>query len=299
MDRTKRKCLAGSIAVHGALVFFVVFGSAFFASQKQAQLETLDPMTMVQLSDQPTSSPNPVAEPPPPKQQSHPEAQPPPPPQPPVRVVKPAPKPAKPEPDENDEAPVIPTDKGTLPKPPENKKTVAKHPSDKSRANKPVPNLGHLVEKQIAITEDKSGESRAQDQHRRDLASAINDARSSITKEGSKSTDIALPGNLGPAFANYNQMIYSAYKARYDEEVLQAGEFATEESRVRVSITISRDGNVTESKVVTRSGNRVLDELVRRVLRKVKFIAPFPAEATDSERAFDIQFNLKPNGQLG
>ena len=81
--------------------------------------------------------------------------------------------------------------------------------------------------------------------------------------------------------------------------MLKAGEFATEELSVTVSVTITRAGDVSEGRLISHSGSSHMDRLVRRVLAKIKFVAAFPSEAKDSERTFEIQFNLKPNGTLG
>jgi len=60
-----------------------------------------------------------------------------------------------------------------------------------------------------------------------------------------------------------------------------------------------RDGTVISGKVVNSSGNAALNKLVKRVLDAVTFIAPFPEGAKDSQRTFNIIFDLKPTKAIG
>jgi outer membrane biosynthesis protein TonB len=55
---------------------------------------------------------------------------------------------------------------------------------------------------------------------------------------------------------------------------------------------IRRDGTVVEARIVKPSGIRAMDKSVERAL-ELKFIAPFPEDAKDSERLFYINFDLK------
>jgi TonB family protein len=204
------------------------------------------------------------------------------------------------------------TEAGTLPRHPDKKpKTDAKtsHPKGKPHHATEV-DLTHKVERRVdassaaaadrAEADAKAGAEaeRAEHQKRAALANSLRTAAHTISAQGSTSTEIAMPGDLGPEFANYNHLIFSKYKLRYDQAVLKAGEFAAENLSVQVSITIARDGKVTEKKLTAPSGNRVLDRLVRQVIDEVKSVAPFPPETHDTERTFEIIFNLKPNRQI-
>ena len=295
MDRLKKRCFAGSLIVHGGLLLLVIFGSAFFVSNEPTEAKE-NFMTLVRLTDLPSSSPNKASEAAPPPQ-VHRETQPPPAAEPRVHAAKPPPKPGKPDPEENEE-PLPATNNGTRSKPHETKKSSHAHAADPARTNAATFNLKNLVHRKVTKPADTSDESTARDEERRAIAGAFRDAKRNIEQNSSGSTDIAMP-NLGAAFGNYREAIYNVYKTRYDQEVLQAGEFATEAVSVKVAITISRSGKVTESKIITLSSNPKMDRLIRRVLSQIEFIAPFPSEAKDSERTFEIQFNLKPNGQLG
>ncbi len=312
MDRLKKKCFAGSLAAHGAILLVMIFASAFFTSHQQMEA-VITPFTMVAISDAPSSSPNPSIEAPAPSgpitppQPERPDKEAVAVVEPVVRVRKPQRKPevkpeAKPEEEPSKEEPskepVAESDHGTLPKQPDKSKTGSKHPRTKPKPHTPTVDLNRRADRRVQPVETDNGDSQAQkaDQERRAaLANSFNDAVKTIGTQGSGATEIAMPGIVGPAFANYSHLIFSKYKLRYDQEVLKAGEFATGNLSARVSITITRDGTVVSHKITASSGNRALDKLIRQVLDQVRTVAPFPPETHDTERTFEIIFNLKPS----
>jgi TonB family protein len=66
-----------------------------------------------------------------------------------------------------------------------------------------------------------------------------------------------------------------------------------------VSVTISSDGTVTDSHIITSSGDPRMDTSVKRALNRVTFIHEFPEGAKEKERTFKINFNLKSKRMLG
>jgi len=68
---------------------------------------------------------------------------------------------------------------------------------------------------------------------------------------------------------------------------------------VKTEITIARSGNIVSARVTRKSGNASMDRSVQRALDRVRFIAPFPEGATDSERTIILNFNLKSKRQIG
>jgi len=135
------------------------------------------------------------------------------------------------------------------------------------------------------------------DAQRRSLARAISSTARSLRDDLSPSTTIDTnygPGGGGEAYANYDQVVKSVYQHAWvlpDTDV--------EEAIVKVRVTISRDGRVTSSEVVRRSGNSIVDTSIQRTLDRVTFVAPFPEGSKDKERTFPISFSLKAKRLLG
>jgi protein TonB len=105
---------------------------------------------------------------------------------------------------------------------------------------------------------------------------------------------VTMPEPGGEAFVNYSQLIWS----KYYEAWRPPGE-RSNDSTVRVEIVISKDGRVTSARVVGRSGDAALDKSVREALDRVRLFPPFPQGATESERTFKINFNLKAKRLIG
>jgi len=110
----------------------------------------------------------------------------------------------------------------------------------------------------------------------------------------SSGTSIDVPGPGGEAYADYSQVVKSAYHAAWTPP----GDFADNSASVEVSVTILRDGTVKFAKITHRSGRSALDKSVERAL-ELKFIAPFPKGTKDDERTFIIEFNLQAKRLMG
>ena len=68
---------------------------------------------------------------------------------------------------------------------------------------------------------------------------------------------------------------------------------------IKVSVTIASDGTVISARIITPSGDASVDASVQRTLDRVTYIAPFPEGATEKERTYIINFNLKAKRRLG
>ncbi|MDD5139331.1 MAG: TonB family protein [Verrucomicrobiales bacterium] len=67
--------------------------------------------------------------------------------------------------------------------------------------------------------------------------------------------------------------------------------------RVKAKVLIDKDGKVESAKIVEFSGNQPVDESVQKTLDQVKSVQPFETGATDEQRTFVINFELKPKSQ--
>ena len=87
--------------------------------------------------------------------------------------------------------------------------------------------------------------------------------------------------------------VYDAYSPNWDENNLKAPTSA-DSFDVQAKVIIAKDGKVESANIVKPSGNRLIDESVKKTLDRIKFVQPFEAGAKDKRRTFIIHFNLKP-----
>ena len=108
-------------------------------------------------------------------------------------------------------------------------------------------------------------------------------------------TKVDVGGEGGEAYAGYASFV----QAIYDDAWQMARDLSDDNFKTKVSVTISRDGTVTSARIIKHSGNSAMDKSVQKALDKVKFVQPFPAGSTDSERTFIINFNLEAKRLIG
>ena len=97
------------------------------------------------------------------------------------------------------------------------------------------------------------------------------------------------------AYANYAAVVKSVYEQAW----VPPDDAHNDEANVKVTVTIARDGTVISARILTPSGDAGVDASVQRTLDRVTFIAPFPEGATEKERTYTINFNLKAKRSLG
>jgi len=68
-----------------------------------------------------------------------------------------------------------------------------------------------------------------------------------------------------------------------------------------IRVTIARSGRIVASRIIRPSGSSTMDRTVQRAMDRVRAdgLPPFPSGATDSERSFSIEFNLKSKNRTG
>jgi colicin import membrane protein len=225
--------------------------------------------------------PEPVVTPPPPKPEVRPDP-------PKEKEVKPVEK--KPDPDS-----LEPVEKPKRPKPNITTEAITR-PRD-TQAEKRAREAREAAQEEARAAEEAREYAKRVADNRRRLASAFANAANAIENGKSGSTTILLkgPGGGGVPYANFLQ----AVKTVYDTAWILPDGVTDDDATVSVSVTIARDGSVISSKVLRASGNAAVDESVRRVLRRVKFAAPLPDDAKESERTVDIKFNVAAKRALG
>lgn len=319
-DRLKRKCIAGSSLLHGLLLCAFLFGSAFF---KPKTTPPLPPPVLVMVnlpvSDKPSTgggSPEPQPVAPVVQPQPQPQPTPLPPPPDPVKIPDP-PKVAKVKPPP-DPAPEKPADKPILPVVKEGK--IAIKDPEKKRIEKPKTHevqvdLDKLVDTGAARREaakKQAAEERKQEEAdrkayqdrlsalRQEFHSASSSVADNVRNSGASGAvvigDLPGPGgSSGAAFANYRDAIYSRYFIAWTapDDVMSS------DSTVSAKIVVARDGSIISAIITNRSHNKALDESVAKALRKVDHLPAFPADTSDTERSFEIIFDLQAKKSNG
>ena len=300
MNRLQKKCLIGAAGFHLLLLVILFVGPAFLASREKANdLPVLDfiPANLIDAKFSGGGVPN--AKPPPPAlpTPTPPVTQPQPPsPQPPEpktflqKIFEPVlPKPEKVEVNDPDALPL--------------KKVFRKAPDDSTPKATPDISLKPVKIKakpKTAPPTDSAADSEAETKAQQRAAAkarstAFNNAVQRLNDKLSTGTDVAVPGPGGAAYANYAQIVKSVYTRAW----IAPDDVADDSATTKVRVTIARDGTVISAHIVTPSGSAVVDRSVQQTLNRVQFVAPFPEGATDAERTFTINFNLKAKRLLG
>jgi periplasmic protein TonB len=297
MNRLQTKCLYATVGFHLLLVLILVVGPGFFRSTpKPDDTQVLDviPTTAIEAAlnsgvkdAQPPAPtplpplippPKPIVLPPPPQPQPQPT---PPTPEPPApSFVKrmenffkpePAPEPVTPAPDDS-------------PKPAEHKH------EHKVNVDMSTVQRSTVEKSQPHHTSDDS-QQRAAEARETAIASAV----SNLEKNFKPSTRVEMPGSSSVSYASYASII----KSIYTREWQTPANAANDEANVKVSVTVSSDGTVISAHIIEPSGDSNVDDSVQQTLDRVTFIAPFPDGATEKEKTFIINFNLKAKRMLG
>lgn len=313
MNRLQSKCLVASALTHTLLFGVLVVGPAFLHNHDPA--DDLPPLEMIpnKLIDEPFQGGggNPKV-----KQPAAPAVQPPP------AVINPAAR--KPEPDPTPPAPepVKPAPRSrpepAPPKPEKDPEDVPQKLSDKSAkppkpaaTTKPAPTK-KPVQVNLALAKRTNAnaerEAKAEAQARAEAAAARarvagerrelwnSTVRGLSSNLSSTGMAVEMPGPGGEAYANYRQFV----KSIYDWAWTAPEDISDDTATVLVHITISRDGTVKRSEIVTRSGIPALDKSVQSALNRVRSIGhPFPEGAKEDERDFRLHFNLKSKRSAG
>jgi TolA protein len=145
--------------------------------------------------------------------------------------------------------------------------------------------------------EAQEEQAKAQADARRRLARQIGKAAEHIGSDLSGGTTVEMqgPGGGGIPYANFIQ----AVKSRYANAWLLPDGVVDEEATTEVSVTIARDGTVIDSHITSKSGDSVVDRSVQTTLDRVRYAAPLPENAKESQRTIRIFFSVKAKRLIG
>src|SRR6266540_1088849 len=296
MTRLQKKCFLASAALHGLLVLVILFGAAFLGPPKEKSLPNRINVVPSRLIDallaggggnpnlprtddqvkgnslNPAhSSPEPL--PPPPK---------------PAEIVRarevPQPQ-ARPDPVRT-ETPKTPTARpAEIPRP----NATTKTPVPTKDTLDLVPTVRGPNPKDKAKADAQAQEAaRKQAEYCRELAAKLGEVTSGLKAGFEGGTKVVVGGDGGEAYSNYALLVQTVYDNAW--QVLP--DLAIQEFAVTAEIIIARDGHIVSQRILRRSGNASMDRSVQRALDKVKNtgLSPFPKEARDDERTFNINF---------
>jgi TonB family protein len=288
MDRLQKKCFIASAGVHLLLALILLVGPAFLVSKsKPDDLPILDFVPLKTVDALVSGGGNPHAKPPPPAPATKPEPPAPPPPQP----EKVQPDPPKELARENKPEPKPPVEESFIPSP------------------DPKPKKVEISTKLVTRTRDTKSDTKAREEakareaakewadSRRRMVSAIDRVTGHISSEVSGGTTIELkgPGGGGVPYANFLQAVKTVYTRAW---IVPDG-VTDDDGTVAASVTIAKDGTVVSAHITRRSGNSGVDQSVQATLDRVRFAAPLPDDAAESQRTVTINFNVKAKRSLG
>ena len=315
MSRLQKKCFIASASLHFLLFALLLFGPAFISStsKRTDNLPMLDVVPAKLIDDAMSGGGQPAAAKP---TETPPEAKAPADPVtvPPARKIEPpapAPVESKPKPDVEmkpiiEQKPTIEKQETKteprLPVKQTTKLTKTKPaPSEKipPKKNEPTADLKPAVRSTSeSLARKAKAEAAAKSREAaEEWKGQINKSLQALRSDLSPSTTIEAVGTGGEAYANYSQAI----KTIYTEAWLTPDDVADDAATVRVEVTIARDGRIVSSSVLKRSGISSLDKSVQAALDRVerRRLPPFPEGASDTQRTFKINFNLKTKRSLG
>jgi len=278
MNRTEKKCVIATVAVHLLLLTILVVGPAFYNPRPKADNAQVLDMIPANLVDAVLNSGVRNATPPAPA----------------PAVSAPAPQPTPPPPVAH-QAPPPPPPPVTQPTP-SFEERVKKFFEPKPATPVPAPAPAEtrhkiLINTQLVVrasTQAYSPATARDDSQARLRASALNAARA-LEKNLAPGTVVDVPGNSSAAYANYASVVKSVYERTLVSFLPDS--VAADKENTKVNVTIASDGTVISSTIVAPSGDPAWDAAVQHTLDRVTFIAPFPEGTTDKERHYTINFN--------
>lgn len=291
MKPLQRECLTLSMIGHAALLGVLFFGTAFISSPAAPDTETVtllefvpDRLVDAQGANAGGAAPPPRETPPPPREE-------------------PEPPPTKP-PSEREPEPQRPPEPERRPEPERNPPREPE-PAREPEPPKPKYRTADQIEVNLSKTErqpDRSAQRQAEEDRRRreqeaaNARRALNESVSRLRSQFDSQISFSVPGSGGASYMNYGDYVQQVYDRAWIEPTSGVDAAAT----VKTRVVIARDGTVVSATIIERSGSTALDRSVQAVLDRVKNIGrPFPEGATDQQRSFIFNFNLKAKLGLG
>jgi len=280
MNRTQKKCFMAATGMHGLLLTILFVGPAFLSSSKQSDSRPPNDFVAYQTIDQLLSGGG--------SQNARP----------PAPVVAPVPTPPK-----NETPPPAPPAPRVEKAEPPKLETPDRDAVDPRPAKKlPTVTLKQVTRPKDSIAKvrpatDTDSQTDVANARQQRFAKAAREAAKDLSQGLSSATTIELkgPGGGGVPYANWADEVKRIYS---DAWIVPDG-VTDDEATATVSVTIARDGTVTNSRLIQRSGNALADQSVEMALRRVIVAARLPDGVKENQRTVTIKFNVKAKRGLG
>lgn len=275
MNRTQKKCLLASAAMHLLLIALLVFGPAFRSPERVEESRSLIDFVPLKTIDEalagggspqappaPPAPPQPVPSPPPPVAQ------------PPTARTQPTPTPPEP------------------PKPARDPESFEIKPATRKAPDIKLTPVVRKPESRPSAAAATGRDSRTE------LARAARAAAQRLQQSlssGTTTVELRGPGGRGVPYANF----LDAVKKVYSDAWIVPDGVTDDEATATASVTIARDGSVVSARLIRSSGNPLVDASVEAVLRRVTYVVPLPETAREDQRTVTIRFNVKSKRALG
>ena len=303
MNPLQQKCLVASGGLHGLLLCSVLFGAAFRSREKVAVVKIAEfvPAANIERALRSKTGMPPTPRPPAPlaevKSLVDPPPAPPTPKPPPAEIKPPKPAPTPEPPPVAKKPPLVPVKLIEVVRPVAGTDPIPVAPAGTKPAVKVT--LDHLKvrggEKSATKPPAKIATGNlAQAQH--PAVGRVSDVLANLQKNLAHSIAVGTSdGASDEAAADYGSLVVALYQNAWivPQDVADSGIVA------QATVTIGRDGRVTDARLTKSSGMSALDKSIQSALRGVKVVAPFPPADKEKERTFIIDFNLKAKRLLG
>jgi outer membrane biosynthesis protein TonB len=293
MDRTQKKCVLASFGVHALLCVLLLVGPAFLRSKEALDNSpTLEFVAYKTVEDAAPGGGKPdakttLAELPKPllpqsKVEPKPEV---------VTKLEPKPEIKKLEP----EFPKEPVVKQLVN--PESLEPIEKKSKVRDVSTTLVTRKDNQAEKKKQAEQAAKAEAKRQAAARRQMADRISEVADNLSSGLSSGTTIELkgPGGGGVPYANFLQAVKSVYTRAW---VVPDG-VTDEQATTTATVLIARNGDVINFRIISFSRNSEVDHSVQATLERVKWAAPLPDNAAESQREVTIHFNVKAKRSVG
>jgi colicin import membrane protein len=174
--------------------------------------------------------------------------------------------------------------------------------TDPAPTTKPTPRKSHEITPDLTLKTTSATEAKAKREaqakaaaaaaaaEQKRIASAFKNATRGIRGGVAGSTEIRLagPGGGGVPYANFLSAVQTVYYNAWRQPD------SAPQLAAKVSVSIARDGTVISARIVSASGNSIIDKTVQETLDRVKYAAPLPESSTEESRTVIINFKTQP-----
>jgi TonB family protein len=292
MNRLQKKCLIVSASCHGLPLLVLLVGPAFFISRDKVEpghLLTMIPPGAISDAESRGGTPN-IQEPPPAAPNLPPPVEPPK--NDPPKAVEPVRLPSPPKPLDR---PKPQTSQDFTPVKPQKPAPVKPQPDEFTMVNHPIkpPKTNPNSSANKTPTDTKAPQTRDNNQNIADALGKIKSIGQTLSP-GAKIEPTSQGGDSDAQVSNYADIVYSKYYYAWTPPASTLKDTGL----VTVRVTIGRNGRVTHSEIVSRSGDAAMDRSIQNTLDNVTIIEPFPSNSKDLERTFTIEFDLAAKRSL-